>query len=346
MFFGTAVGGVMNLFGLLDTHPPLVERIRRIDPSFDGDFARIPLAPVDADQPEGKARTTAPTGPSRIPFDPRAIVAGVGMVGAPQLAQAAALREAMPRTLAEQARDPLGAQAVIYSLLIDPSDESVRREQLGWLQEHALPAVASETQRVASQAQSLSHEARLPLAEMAVPALRQMSSGQYDAFLANVQALADADQKTSLFEYALRRLLLRHLAIHFGRMTPAKVRFTSPSALAGPVTVVLSALARVGQSDPGDVARAFGAGVEALGWPDPRPDQPPGDMPGLRALDGALDALAQASPQLKKQILTACAACVGADGQVTVSEGELLRAIADSMDCPMPPLLAPAGTSE
>src|SRR6202020_468631 len=33
LFFGEAVGGLNNLFGLLASHPPLVERIRKLDPS-------------------------------------------------------------------------------------------------------------------------------------------------------------------------------------------------------------------------------------------------------------------------------------------------------------------------
>ncbi len=39
LFFGKAVGGLDHFFGLLASHPPLVERIRRIDPSFTGDFS-------------------------------------------------------------------------------------------------------------------------------------------------------------------------------------------------------------------------------------------------------------------------------------------------------------------
>ena len=57
-------------------------------------------------------------------------------------------------------------------------------------------------------------------------------------------------------------------------------------------------------------------------------------------LDEALQKLDLASRPLKKQILMACAAAtIGADGQITVEEGELLRAISDSLDCPMPPIL-------
>ena len=43
---------------------------------------------------------------------------------------------------------------------------------------------------------------------------------------------------------------------------------------------------------------------------------------------------------LKRSLLQACAACVSHDNQVTVQEGELLRAISDALGCPMPPLIA------
>ncbi len=56
MFFGEAVAGLNELFGLLATHPPLVERIRRIDPSFTGDFSQVRL---DGPQDEGLRREAA-----------------------------------------------------------------------------------------------------------------------------------------------------------------------------------------------------------------------------------------------------------------------------------------------
>ncbi|HEY8965319.1 MAG TPA: TerB family tellurite resistance protein, partial [Candidatus Methylacidiphilales bacterium] len=59
----------------------------------------------------------------------------------------------------------------------------------------------------------------------------------------------------------------------------------------------------------------------------------------LARIDAALDRLDQASPPLKRRILDACAAVVAADGQVLEWEAELLRAIADALDCPVPPFL-------
>ena len=60
---------------------------------------------------------------------------------------------------------------------------------------------------------------------------------------------------------------------------------------------------------------------------------------GLRELDAALQQLASAEPLALRPVLAACAACITADLEVTQTEGELLRAIADTLGCPMPPLL-------
>jgi uncharacterized tellurite resistance protein B-like protein len=56
-------------------------------------------------------------------------------------------------------------------------------------------------------------------------------------------------------------------------------------------------------------------------------------------IDTALNRLAQASPLIKKNLLEACIHTVGADGVILEAEAELLRAIADTLDCPMPPFI-------
>jgi Zn-dependent protease with chaperone function len=339
MFFGNA-GGAGQLFGLLATHPPLVERIRRIDPSFDGDFSKVRLEPpgdwaAPARAPRPRARAFA--------FNPAEAVARIGTIAAPQLLYAEGLLQDMPRTLAQNVQDPLGAQAVVFALLLDPGD-AVRQQQIGWLQRNVHPALVRLMWTIVPEAQRLAPEARLPLVELAVPALRQMSRAQVHDFLAGVKTLVEADHKLTLFEYALQRLLLRHLVAYFLERTPPPPRYTTVVPLVKPTEVVLSALARGGESAPDRAARAFAAGVEALGWPGARMELSPEETTDLTRLDAALRTLDAASRPLKKQILLACAACVGFDGRVTVEEGELLRAISDSIDCPMPPLIG-AGES-
>jgi Zn-dependent protease with chaperone function len=336
MFFGSA-GGFGELFGLLATHPPLVERIRRLDPSFDGDFSKVRLEPPGD---EFGIRPTVARQPRArsFAFNPAEAIARVGTIAAPQLLYAAGLMEDLSPLVSAQAHDPLGAQALVLAMLLD-ENESVCQEQLAWLDRYAHPAVVRQTRAILPEAVKLAPEARLPLVERAVPALRQMSPAQMREFLNAVKALVEADKKLTIFEYALQRLLLRHLVTYFVKQPSRPAQYTSFEPLVAPTGEVLSALARGGQSSPDAAGAAFAAGVKALGWPAARVELSPEATTDLMQLDAALRTIDLASRPLKKQILLACAAIIGADGRMTVEEGELLRAISDSIDCPMPPLL-------
>ena len=175
---------------------------------------------------------------------------------------------------------------------------------------------------------------------MAAPALCQMTPAQFHDFIRCVEALVRADRKLTPFEYALQRLLMRHVVAHFVRTRPPAVKYTTIPPLVTPISVILSALAYAGEDTLVGAGRAFAAGVQALGWPGAQPALAQPATVGLGEIDAALEELAKAAPQLKKQILQACAACICVDGTVTIEEGELLRAVSDSLGCPMPPLIA------
>ena len=343
LFFGDAVG---HLLGFFATHPPLAERIRRIDPSFDGKFVRGRAAAAGPPQPEAAAmagfvaQAQPGRGTSRI--DPQDMVNRIGTIEPGQLAYASALLTALPAPLKALAHEPFAARAVVLALLVDRESEAVRAVQLRRLGTHAEPALLREVEKTLPLVQRLAPELRLPLVSMAVPALRRLSRDQFEAFAADVRELVRADNRVSLFEYALQRLLFRHLAAQHGTAPSFAGPSRSADLLVGPVRHVLGVLAHVGGSGPAAAAGAFASGVRTLGWPGVDPSLPLRD-PDLRKLDLALDQLDVAAPALKRRILAACAACIGADGKVTLEEGELLRAIADSLGCPIPPLGSIAG---
>ena len=166
-----------------------------------------------------------------------------------------------------------------------------------------------------------------------------MTPAQFQDFFKCVEALVLADQKTTVFEYALRRLLMRHVVVRFVRTTPPAVKYTTIEAMLSPLTIVLSALARIGHGSAEDAARAFAAGSTLLGLSGPALKLDQSNSIDLQMIDAALEELAKATPQLKRKVLEASAACIASDGVVTVEEGELLRAISDSLGCPMPPLI-------
>ena len=132
------------------------------------------------------------------------------------------------------------------------------------LQAQIEPPLYQQTQQLAAAAQSLSAAARLPLVDLAIPALKKSSPQQYAQFRQVVEALVDADGKVDLFEYCLRMVLFSYLDVHFGLKKPPAIRYRTISAVAQPAAVVLSTLAYVGQKQPEDIQRAFQAGAQNL----------------------------------------------------------------------------------
>jgi len=105
--------------------------------------------------------------------------------------------------------------------------------------------------------------------------------------------------------------------------------------------VLLSALANVGSHDAAEIQKAFATGMPYLRAPDATDLMLlPGEQCGVNQIDAALNRLMQASPLIKKNLLEACIHTIGADGVILEAEAELLRAIADTLDCPMPPFVA------
>jgi hypothetical protein len=182
---------------------------------------------------------------------------------------------------------------------------------------------------------------RLPLVQLAIPALRQVPPPELQPFLAALDELIRADNQISAFEFALQRLLTHALAL--GRKPGAAVvQYYSFNAVVDEIAIVLSVLARASTSDDAAAPAAFAAGAAQIKLIESRLHYSDQRARDLAAFDAALDKLAAASLPIKQRTLMAAAHVVQADGQVLVCEFELLRAVSAALDIPMPPLLAAA----
>jgi Zn-dependent protease with chaperone function len=346
MFFGDAfAGSLLNLFA---THPPLERRIRALEPDFDGRFPVVrPLTtaedaaaePLRAGQPAFVASeiVTAAASPAVMALDAGDTAQRIGRPRAEHLSHAGRIVEGMPQPLLEAARQPFVAQAVIYALLLSRDDEATRTRQLQLLQGQIEPPLYKEVEQLAAMVQSLPVATRLSLVDLALPALKKSSPKQYGQLRQAVELLAHAEGKVDLYEYCLRTVLLSYLDVHFGLKKAPAVRYRTAGAVAGPAAVVLSTLAYVGQQQPEEVQRAFQAGAQGLLG---QAAMVPRQQCTLRMFDASLAVLAQVSPNVKRQIISAVTATIAADGKVTAEESELLRAIAAVLACPLPPMAA------
>ena len=232
---------------------------------------------------------------------------------------------------------------MVYALLLD-SDPEIRRLQLAHLDAEAERGTSGEVVKLVALIAPLGAAARLPLVELALPALRQLSGQQYQQFRNTVEFLVASDRKLSLFEFALQRMLRRHLDPQFRQRRPEPDRYAVLGPVSDHLSILLSSLAYAGHAQREGTARAFEEGMERFGIARDASTMLPREACSLAGLDRSLDRLAASAPQVKSRVLDACGATIASDGRVTIAEGELLRAIADSLDCPIPPLLAGACT--
>ena len=357
LFF--ASGLTDAFFGAMATHPPLDARIKAIDPNWDGKFHRLA-----EDKPENLhlSRNVPPPRPSPFPsqrnifgtvvggailasedelppvIKSHSVLPNLGNPTPLHLKYAEELRNALPENLKAAAREPLDAVALIYSLLLS-RDDSQRATQLAGLAGRASQAMSEKTIALYPEVAQAARRARLPLVNLALPALRQMDASQFSQFSQVLQWLINSDGQVEMFEFVLQKIVLRHLDSQFNGARKTAVQYYTLKPLVPDCAVVLSALANVGSGDADEIQKAFDTGAPLLRAPENSGLAllPVGQC-GIDQLDAALNRLALAVPIIKKNLLEACAHVVGADGVIVENEAELLRAVADTLDCPIPPL--------
>lgn len=354
--FFFADGMRRQFFALMSTHPPLEERIRMIDPAFNGEFPVVlaqELPPTLAEQQHAAEKTkTSILSPKDIPLN---VALGLGIVAASerkissdellksagkiqqeQIYYAQALHASLPEKLKEAAHEIFGARAMIYGLLLN-READIRAGQLQQLEASSDGGLVSEIKNLLPLIDQVSFNQRLPLVDLSIPALRELSKPQYEIFSQEAKKLIEADQSIDLFEYTLQKILFRHLDIYFGATQRSRVRFQSLWQVLPDCVTLFSVLANL-QSDEDAQAQAFHNGLSKLNISlDTLPQKLSPEKATLSALDTALIQLADASSTIKRNILYACANIISSDHVITSEESELLRAIADALDCPIPP---------
>ena len=180
-------------------------------------------------------------------------------------------------------------------------------------------------------------EQRLPLVTIALSSLRQLSQNQYRLFKSNFKKLIESDKKINLLEWSLQKIVVHHLDAVFEKKDAPYFGTKTLKSSGQSIAVLLSILAHSTKQEGISLDDAFHAGADKLGLSL--------DLVAVKDIDfdllnGALDALAELKPLKKPALLKACVSCITADGNIQAIETELLRAIAATIDCPVPPLLA------
>jgi len=348
MLFGK---GRASLRGPFSTHPPLEERIRAIEPGFDpreledvakrlqrrqAEAARATTMAKEAGAAARSARQALDA--SRFPLSPETLTGMAGTVDPLRLVYAVGLLQSFPDDVRAAAASTDEASSVVLALLLS-DDAEVRAKQSAEIARTWGELAAAQVERLRLRTAGLGAAARLPLLDLALPSLRQLGASDLDRLVDTARTLILADDRVEPFEFALAKTLgVRRDAVN-RPSDPVHGKAGLGERLDAARTL-LRALAGVGSREPEEAAAAYRDGAVRLA-----PDNP-GSYVALEswasALDEALDALAELAPLEKGKLVEAAVAVVAHDGEVTVSEAELLRAVCAALHVPVPPLVGEA----
>lgn len=344
MLFGDGVG----FSSLFATHPPLLERIRALEPGFRdeqlerlrAEWRSVPPDGLQEDIALGLAEGGAaplPGARQHVRVSPPQVAAQVATPASDDYRRADAIVDAIPEALRDLARDREAVMPLLLALLLADADD-VLDAQRKVIAARLGEVAADHALRIHQQLTADLHPAlRLPLAALAFPVLRLRPRPQLEQFLDAVQAVIDADGEVSLFEYCLARLLNVQVResldpgryARFGRRKPGSVR--------NEFATLLAVVARYGHDDEAAARRAYLAGLQRVLPRDHLAYAPP--AAGVQALDAVWEPLDALDPLAKQAMVEAVTDAISSDGRISVAEAELLRTICGVLHCPLPPML-------
>ncbi len=366
--------GVSHFFSsLLSTHPPLEKRIRRIEPLWNGQYI-LPASPKPSKNKPPKNKDPKNKSPKKSHSDNKEqqyttsslqkdfvnhlnskskgeviisaanIISRIGSLEQENREYAHYLISEIPIRLKKATEEAFGARAVIYALLAQSnSTESGFHTRASFntlLSHHADPEVAAYTLGLEDEFSALPVKLYLPIVELCIPSLKQLSLNQYKQFKMTIEHLIAFDQTVSMREWFVQRMILQQLDRYFELIKPVR----AIHYMVGPVKVetelLLSLIAVVEHHDEKEAEQAFLSGIKFVGLT--ALDFTPLKYDSSLALDQVMDKLVQLKHPQKKRVIQACAQIVFYDGQGTEEGLELLRAVSSVFEFPMPPLFQPA----
>ncbi|WP_454829276.1 M48 family metallopeptidase [Pseudoxanthomonas wuyuanensis] len=352
MLFGEGVA----FSSLFATHPPLIERIRKLDPLFNPQqlqelSRRWSVAPPNGLQEDiamgfaaaqSSSRTSSkppplPAAMHSLDITPPMVAAQVATPAQDDYCRAHSLVETLTPELRALARQRDQAMPLLLALLLDDGQKIAGKQRIEITSRMGEAIARQATELRQQQLQALHPMLRLPLAALIFPVLRMRPRPQLETFLDTVEAVVHADGQVSLFEYCLARLLQVQLRESLDPARYARFGRRKPGNVKNEFAILLAVVAQAGHADPAEAQRAYLAGLQRVLPRDHMPYAPPGY--GVQALDEVWEPLDALDPLAKQVMVEAITAAVSHDGRVSVAEAELLRTICGVLHCPLPAML-------
>jgi len=304
------------------THPPLLERIRELDPQFDpAELQRLVEQGMPGPEGGGYANAPAAAAPVATPAAASGFAADAGGIAAQ-----------IPAVMRDFSDTGAHARSLVLALLLsrDPAIRGAQAQRIA--QEYGQMELRAVNAAI-SAAGAIAPMLRLPALLQLFPTLRRLPLAERQRLNALVMDLIHLDASIDVFEFCLAKLLELMLNDAAGNAAPYG-RVALETAVE-PVHILFATLARCGSDDEAQIRAAYAAGIGAV-LANP-PEYATYDDWAQRT-SAALTVLDQLQPQAKQKLIAGLVRTIGSDGVLKVEESELLRTTCALLHCPMPTL--------
>ena len=328
--------GISSFFGsIFSTHPPLKERIKRVDPGWNGRFITPKPLPNNDEIKEAKPSLKDKLGIT-VPVIVVAadqIINQVGTLTEDNIVYAQQLLFDLPEQLKTAAQNPYSARAVLYALLI--REQKDKKSAWALLDKNSAESMPELTKELVVKCKNLDEKHILPLLEICTNSLRELSGNQYQTFRDTINKIITVDKSVDLNEWVMQRLVLQQLDEHFLIRKPLKEKHAYLGAVKNEAETIMSLIAHTEhKNDESSAKEAFDFGKNEIGAK--AFNMTPKQELTLTSLNEALDQLMQLKPMLKAKILKSCTAIITTDGKATRKGLEILRTLSVCLGCPLP----------
>lgn len=317
--------------GLYPTHPPLADRITRIEPYWNGAYPKVerprPAAPTITASPGMYISTVI--GNSGITAI--ALATAITQTGTPtseHLQQARQLLQTLPENLLHASHNTKSAYALALGLIFH-RDNRQWDAQLEILSTHIDITTITTLKTLLPDLASINPKHRLTLIDLCLPQLKILTRQERKPFTLALKLIINADQKFELWEWALYSLFTRAL----NKPETRQARYKDIKQLEPECNLLLAALVYSSNHNQTGID-AYKRATESLAIINTT-------LPEKTALrhtnlNLALEKLNLLAPLQKPKFLKALRIAAEHNTIININEAELIRAIAACIDCPMP----------
>lgn len=326
-------GETVALSDRLATHPPVLERIRRISPNF------VAKARSHERQTETAEQSVSRTAPDafQTALAASGVAAMAGQVTPDHVAYAQKLYQHIPVQMKNWVHQSVGARAFLYCRIMLGSDEDQRQPLLDVIKRDDAEVI-DVLRKMWPFTVQMDEQLHLPVLELLIPTLKRMTETDQVILMDRLQQLIELDGRVDFTEW----VTVSMIRLRLNPKTRGQQKLLNDlHKFKGALSILFGVFVNLSR----DRAAAEGAYHGVCSQLDLVAERVTSlEELGFDRLDQALELLDSVSFMWRGVILQGCADIIQSDGEVGFREYEALRIIAECLDSPLPVLMV--GLSE